>query len=170
MMIKNKILCLLAVSLFLSACNDNTSTSKESDAAIAETTIAQEPTLDASSAQAWIDGDNQLKTDVMADSATGKVEVLKEQEMSDLKNKLSGWQQGRVQYINIEGGFYGIITDSGEKILPMNMAKEFAKDGAIVRIKGKIKKVATIQQWGTPFTITDIELIEPGNTTHSADM
>ncbi|MFT5813841.1 MAG: hypothetical protein ACI9VT_001599 [Psychroserpens sp.] len=61
------------------------------------------------------------------------------------------------------GGFYDIITDSGKKILPMHMAKEFAQNGAIVRIKGKVKNVMTIQQWGTPFPITEIELITPGN-------
>jgi hypothetical protein len=52
----------------------------------------------------------------------------------------------------------------------MNMAKEFAQNGAIVRVKGKVKDVMTIQQWGTPFTITDIELIKSGNKVNDADM
>ena len=52
----------------------------------------------------------------------------------------------------------------------MNMAKEFAQNGAVVRIKGKVKNVMTIQQWGTPFTITEIELISPGNKVKEADM
>ena len=52
----------------------------------------------------------------------------------------------------------------------MNMAKEFAQNGAIVRIKGKVKNVMTIQQWGTPFTITEIELITPGNKVNDSDM
>lgn len=94
-------------------------------------------------------------------------EELKGQKMKD---EFSDWQRGRVQFLNLEGGFYGIITDSGKKILPMNMAKEFAQNGAIVRIKGKVKNVMTIQQWGTPFTITEIELITPGNKVNDSDM
>lgn len=94
-------------------------------------------------------------------------EELKGQKMKD---EFSDWQRGRVQFLNLEGGFYGIITDSGKKILPMNMAKEFAQNGAIVRIKGKVKNVMTIQQWGTPFTITEIELITPGNKVNDGDM
>jgi hypothetical protein len=100
--------------------------------------------------------------------------TLTDDKMTEVKQKLkddfSDWQRGRVQFLNLEGGFYGIITDSGQKILPMNMAKEFAQNGAVVRIKGKVKNVMTIQQWGTPFTITDIELISPGNKVKEADM
>jgi hypothetical protein len=87
-----------------------------------------------------------------------------------LKDGFNGWQRGRVQFLNLEGGFYGIITDSGKKLLPMNMTKEFAQNGAIVRVKGKVKDVMTIQQWGTPFTINDIELIKPGSKVNDADM
>ena len=52
----------------------------------------------------------------------------------------------------------------------MNMKKEFAQNGAIVRIKGKVKNVMTIQQWGTPFTITEIELITPGTKGNPLEM
>lgn len=101
-------------------------------------------------------------------------ETLEGSEMENLKEKLkdefSGWQRGRVHFLNLEGGFYGIITDSGKKILPMNMSKEFAQNGAIVRIKGKVKDIMTIQQWGTPFTITDIELIKPGRVGNGIEM
>jgi hypothetical protein len=86
------------------------------------------------------------------------------------KDGFNGWQRGRVQFLNLEGGFYGIIIDSGKKLLPMNMTKEFAQNWAIVRVKGKVKDVMTIQQWGTPFTITDIELIKPGSKVNDADM
>ena len=48
--------------------------------------------------------------------------------------------------------------------------QEFAQNGAIVRIKGKVKNVMTIQQWGTPFTITEIELITPGNKVNDSEM
>lgn len=85
-----------------------------------------------------------------------------------VKDELSGWQTGRVQFLNLEGGFYGIITESGKKLLPMNIPKEFAQNGAVIRVKGKEKNVMTIQQWGTPFTITDIELLTPGSHINDA--
>ncbi|WP_281559366.1 hypothetical protein [Thalassomonas sp. RHCl1] len=73
------------------------------------------------------------------------------------------WQQGTVKYLTMEGGFYGIVTDEGKKLLPMGLAPEYRQHGAIVKVKGElIKNMMTIQQWGTPFKITEIELIAPG--------
>lgn len=73
------------------------------------------------------------------------------------------WQQATVKYFNIEGGFYGLITEQGQKYLPMNLAKEFQQDGALVNIKGQLKKgMMTTQQWGTPYEISEIKLIKAG--------
>lgn len=82
---------------------------------------------------------------------------------SKMKEALKNWQIGTVQFINIEGGFYGIITKDGKKLLPMNLDKNFRQHGAVVKITGKPEKgIVTIQQWGTPFTIKDISLISAG--------
>jgi len=154
-MTKNKrFLSMLTITLLLSACG--ASDKEQSDAV--KTDEAKEQ------------GSNQQGVTKLVATPINASEELNEQKMKDLKDELSGWQRGRVQFLNLEGGFYGIITDSGKKILPMNMAKEFAQNGAIVRIKGKVKNVMTIQQWGTPFTITDIELITPGNNVNDGDM
>jgi hypothetical protein len=68
-----------------------------------------------------------------------------------------------VQYLNLEGGFFGLVSKEGKHWLPMNLSKEFQQNGAVVMVKGNVVKgVLTIQQWGTPFSITDIELIEAG--------
>lgn len=73
------------------------------------------------------------------------------------------WQKGKVVFNEFEGGFFGIVTDSGEKLLPMNLKTEYRQAGAIVKFKGKKNNdVMTIQQWGTPFTIESIELISKG--------
>ena len=76
--------------------------------------------------------------------------------------------KGTVQHIGLEGGFFGIVTDKGAKILPMNLDKLYQQDGTIVEFSGEYKNVMTIQQWGKPFTITDIKLIKAGKnkTTH----
>lgn len=166
---RNKILSLLVISFCLAACgkspanNDDHKTEKE----MMQESSIQDGDDKADIAQKWIDGDSKIKTEAsaIAENTVKVAAQLKEKKMAELKVKLkdplNGWQQGRVQYINVEGGFYGIITDSGMKILPMNLAKEFADDGTIVRIKGKVKKVKTTHQWGTPFTISNIELIKP---------
>ncbi len=156
----NKFLCLLVTTLLLSACGSGTNEKEQTntvkaDEAVAKDTKAVEPKHDV--------------TELVATPIHTK-EALKGHKMESLKDGFSDWQRGRVQFLNLEGGFYGIITDSGNKILPMNLAKEFAQNGAVVRIKGKVKNVMTIQQWGTPFTITDIELITPGNKAHDNEM
>lgn len=83
-------------------------------------------------------------------------------------NKVSSEQAGikeisftaTVIYMNLEGGFYGLLTKEGQHWLPMNLKNEFKKNGAVVKVKGhEIKGMMTIQQWGKPFSITDIQLI-----------
>lgn len=87
---------------------------------------------------------------------------MKSEERKVIEKGLHGWHTGEVKFLNLEGGFYGIVTSSGKKLLPMNLPKEFAQNGAVIRVKGKEKNIMTIQQWGTPFEITDVELISAG--------
>jgi hypothetical protein len=155
MTINNKFLSILAMTLLLSACGSS-STNKEADK------VAK---VDEAMTEVTKNNTKQEAIEIVAKPISA--EKLVEHKVKD---EFSSWQRGRVQFLNLEGGFYGIITDSGKKILPMNMVKEFAQHGAIVRIKGKVKNVMTIQQWGTPFTITEIELIKPGIIGNPADM
>jgi hypothetical protein len=163
MTINKKLLSTLTVTLLLCACGSSSTSEDTDNMTKTDETVTQD----------MKEPSKQKATKLVAIPINAK-EELTEHEMEEVKSKLkgefSGWQRGRVQFLNLEGGFYGIITDSGKKILPMNMAKEFAQNGAVVRIKGKVKDVMTIQQWGTPFTITEIELITPGSKNNSADM
>lgn len=69
-----------------------------------------------------------------------------------------------IKYMNLEGGFFGLVSKEGKHWLPLNLEKEFQKDGAVIKVTGKaITGIMTIQQWGTPFSITDIELITAAN-------
>jgi hypothetical protein len=68
-----------------------------------------------------------------------------------------------VKYMNLEGGFFGLVSKEGKHWLPMNLKKEFQQHGAIIKVTGSaLNDVMTIQQWGTPFSITHIELIKAG--------
>lgn len=69
-----------------------------------------------------------------------------------------------IRYMNIEGGFFGVISKDGKRWLPLNLKKEFQQDGAIIKVTGSaVNDMMTIQQWGTPFSITHIELIKAGS-------
>ena len=67
---------------------------------------------------------------------------------------------GTVRYVPLEGGFYGIETDKGEKYLPFNLPEEFEKDGLRVWFKAEPKRDTTIHMWGKPVEILEIKLIE----------
>jgi len=68
-----------------------------------------------------------------------------------------------VKYMNLEGGFFGLVSKEGKHWLPMNLKKEFHQDGAVINVSGSaVEGMMTIQQWGKPFSITHIELIKAG--------
>ena len=62
--------------------------------------------------------------------------------------------------MNLEGGFWGIITDSSQKLLPQNLPSEYKKDGLRLSFNAKeIKGMMTIQQWGTLSSLSNITVI-----------
>lgn len=63
---------------------------------------------------------------------------------------------GVVTYIDLEGGFYGIISGAGTRYLPLNLAEDFKTDGLSVSFTATPEDVMTIQQWGQPVTILSI--------------
>ncbi|MFA7199380.1 MAG: DUF333 domain-containing protein [Methanoculleus sp.] len=67
---------------------------------------------------------------------------------------------GTITYVDLEGGFYGIIADDGMHYLPADLPEEFRSDGLRVGFVVDIaNETATIQQWGTPVEIRAIEPI-----------
>ena len=68
--------------------------------------------------------------------------------------------QGTVRYMNLEGGFWGIIADDGKQILPKNLPQEYRKDGLRLSFTAQeITGMMTIQQWGTLSSLTEIKVI-----------
>ncbi|MCP4984957.1 MAG: hypothetical protein GY928_02475 [Colwellia sp.] len=79
------------------------------------------------------------------------------------ESKQEVWQQVTVKHYDFEGGFFGLVSNSGEKLLPMNLAKKYKIAGTTLKIRGHtIKSMMTIQQWGTAFEIIEVELIKLG--------
>jgi len=78
------------------------------------------------------------------------------------------WQQVTVKYYDFEGGFYGLTTQAGEKLLPMNLAKKYQLSDTELKVQGEIiNGMVTTKQWGQPFKITGIKLIKLGHNTRS---
>ena len=66
---------------------------------------------------------------------------------------------GTIHYIDLEGGFYGIVSDAGEQYLPVNLAEELKVDGTAVTFKGVPEEGGvTMYMWGTPIRITEIRV------------
>ena len=67
---------------------------------------------------------------------------------------------GEVQYIDLEDGFYGIITDDGECYDPINLPSEFKEDSLQINFKAKILgDYVNYHMWGTIIEILEIEIL-----------
>ena len=68
---------------------------------------------------------------------------------------------GTVTYLDLEGGFYGIVGEDGNKYLPLNLTEEFQQDSLQVRFTYQRREgVMTIAMWGQAVDITAIERAE----------
>lgn len=74
-----------------------------------------------------------------------------------LINGNNGSTFGIVRYVELEGGFYGIITDKGVRHNPVNLHVDFRVDSLRISYKYKtLQDVASIQMWGTSVEILEI--------------
>ncbi len=77
---------------------------------------------------------------------------------SPLENRSIINRTGTVRFNPIEGGFYGIESDTGERYDPINLHKEFQVDGLRVRFEGRKREdMASFHMWGTLIEIIKIE-------------
>ncbi len=75
------------------------------------------------------------------------------------KDVVSG--TGAVRFIDLEGGFYGVIGDDGKNYDPINLGQEFQEDGLRIRFEAKIREdIASTHMWGTLIEITKIEKLK----------
>lgn len=65
---------------------------------------------------------------------------------------------GVVERVELEGGFFGIITETGEKLLPVHLPEKFKKSGLTVRLRYReLNNVMTARMWGKSVMILEIE-------------
>lgn len=68
---------------------------------------------------------------------------------------------GTVQYIELEGGFYGIVADDSTRYLPRALEDAFREDGMRVRFRVEVREdVMTAQMWGQPVRILEMAALE----------
>ncbi|MGQ9473067.1 MAG: hypothetical protein ACUVQZ_08805 [Candidatus Caldatribacteriaceae bacterium] len=67
---------------------------------------------------------------------------------------------GRVHWIELEGGFFGIIAEDETRYEPLNLEKPYQQEGIKVHFIGRVRNdYASIHMWGTIIEITEIEII-----------
>ncbi|QXD24307.1 hypothetical protein F7C95_20795 [Opitutia bacterium ISCC 51] len=65
---------------------------------------------------------------------------------------------GFIKYVELEGGFFGIMTEDGTKYFPEYLEQGFKQDGLGVRVQAKPQEqILGIQMWGNPIEIIKIE-------------
>ena len=65
--------------------------------------------------------------------------------------------KGTVVFMDLEGGFYGIESEDGERYFPINLPVIFREDGLRVAFDMRIRTdVMTTVMWGTTVEIIEI--------------
>ncbi len=66
--------------------------------------------------------------------------------------------EGNVVYLDLEGGFWGIIANNGKKFVPINaLPSEFQSDGQAVAAEMEPVHVLGTTMWGEHVKINSIE-------------
>ena len=69
--------------------------------------------------------------------------------------------EGTVVWIDLEGGFFGILGDDGKQYDPLNLPAEFQIDGLRVVLSARIRDdAASAHMWGYLITIDNIDHAE----------
>ena len=65
---------------------------------------------------------------------------------------------GTVQYVDLEGGFYGIVAEDGTRYDPGGLPEAYQEDGLQVSFRAEPREgVLTTRMWGEVVRILEIE-------------
>ena len=65
---------------------------------------------------------------------------------------------GTVEYIDLEGGFYGIVSEDGRRFDPTDLAEEFRQDGLRIRFRVRPREgLVGTHMWGTLVEVLEIK-------------
>ncbi len=67
---------------------------------------------------------------------------------------------GTIRYLDLEGGFYGIVADNGQRYDPGKLEAAFEKDGLRVRfVLRERTDVVSFRMWGRIVEVVSLEVI-----------
>jgi hypothetical protein len=66
---------------------------------------------------------------------------------------------GKITYLSFEGGFYGIISEDGERYDPINLPDEYQKEDLNVQVFAMVDHGQSFHMWGTMIKIYSIKKI-----------
>jgi hypothetical protein len=65
--------------------------------------------------------------------------------------------RGQVIYVNVEGGFYGLLSDDGQKYLPLSLPDSFQQDALRVKFTARLlSRSKGFRMWGQTIEILGI--------------
>ena len=70
---------------------------------------------------------------------------------------------GTIRFVDLEGGFYGIVAEDGTKYDPTPLPDSLQENGVRIRFRVKEKDVMTTRMWGTPVEVVHAERIDDEN-------
>lgn len=142
-----RIAALLAASLLFTACKDEAEANDTASINTEETQQTSTMAVDQTHAP------KQLADHVKVVEDRDK---MKEQTQSD-----SVIITGTVTYKDLEGGFFGLIAEDGQRYLLQSIPNKYRQHGLVVKVTGNLRKdIMTIQQFGTPLEVTEVEIID----------
>lgn len=78
---------------------------------------------------------------------------------------------GTIEFIELEGGFFGIVTAEGDHYLPLNLPEEFRVDGLGVTFTARTAPdVNTIYMWGIPVSIQTMSKTSDAGGSHATSL
>ncbi len=67
---------------------------------------------------------------------------------------------GKSRYVDLEGGFWAIESNDGQKYTPINMPEQLKTNGATVRVRAKVLRGAmSISMYGEAIRIISFETL-----------
>ena len=65
-------------------------------------------------------------------------------------------RKGTIRHLTLEGGAWGIETDDGEKLLPVNLDEGHKVDGLRIRFHAEPVSVLGVAQWGSAVHVSNV--------------
>lgn len=102
---------------------------------------------------------HQAGQDADSSTASPESQTAMSDTSSSAEDIVSG--VGTVRYVDLEGGFYGIVADDGARYNPDSLEESFRRDGLRVRFRARVQEdVMTVQMWGQPVELLDVTRVK----------